>query len=57
MYFHRFLSLDEMLASIEIVTREEVLAIAQDFFKSDRLALTVLGNLNGVQVTQDLLAW
>ena len=33
MYFHRFLSLDEMLASIEIVTREEVLAIARDFFE------------------------
>ncbi len=29
MYFNRFLSLDEMLASIEIVTREEVLAIAE----------------------------
>jgi predicted Zn-dependent peptidase len=57
MYFHRFVSLDEMLASIEIVTREEVLAIAQDFFEPGRLALTVLGKLNGFQVTQDLLAW
>src|ERR1700737_1361640 len=35
MYFNRFLSLDEMLASIEIVTREEVLAIAHDFFDPD----------------------
>jgi predicted Zn-dependent peptidase len=57
MYFHRFVSLDEMLASIEIVTREEVLAIAQDFFEPGRLALTVLGKLDGFQVTQDLLAW
>jgi len=45
MYFNRFLSLDEMLASIEIVTRDEVLAIAHDFFEPGRLALTVLGNL------------
>ena len=45
MYFNRFLSLDEMLASIEIVTREEVLAIARDFFEPGQLALTVLGNL------------
>ena len=47
MYFNRFLSLDEMLASIEIVTREEVLAIAHDFFEPGQLALTVLGNLTG----------
>ena len=56
MYFHRFLSLDEMLASIEIVTREQVLSIAQDFFEPGAVALTVLGNLNGFRATQDLLA-
>ena len=56
MYFHRFLSLDEMLASIEIVTREQDLSIAQDFFEPGTLALTVLGNLNGFRATQDLLA-
>jgi len=57
MYFDRFLSLDEMLASIEIVTREEVLAIAHDFFEPGQIALTILGNLDGLKVTQDLLAW
>jgi len=56
MYFNRFLSLDEMLASIEVVTREEVLAIAQDFFAPGRVALTVLGNLTGFEATQELLA-
>jgi predicted Zn-dependent peptidase len=56
MYFNRFLSLDEMLASIEIVTRDEVLAIAHDFFEPGRLALTVLGNLKGLRVTPELLA-
>jgi predicted Zn-dependent peptidase len=56
MYFDRFLSLDEMLASIEIVTREEVLAIARDFFAPGQLALTVLGNLTGFEATQELLA-
>jgi predicted Zn-dependent peptidase len=56
MYFNRFLSLDEMLASIEIVTREEVLAIAHDFFEPGRLALTVLGNLKGLRVSPELLA-
>jgi predicted Zn-dependent peptidase len=56
MYFDRFLSLDEMLASIEIVSREEVLSIAQDFFAPGRLALTVLGNLKDFRVTPELLA-
>ena len=57
MYFHKFLSLDEMLASIEKVTREEVLDIARDFFAAKRFALTVLGNLNGFQATSEMLAW
>jgi predicted Zn-dependent peptidase len=56
MYFDRFLSFDEMLASIEIVTREEVLSIAQDFFAPGRLALTVLGNLKDFRVTPEWLA-
>jgi predicted Zn-dependent peptidase len=56
MYFDRFFSLDEMLASIEGVTREELLAIAGDFFEPGRLALTVLGNLKGLRVSPDLLA-
>ena len=57
MYFNRFLSLDEMLASIEVVTREEVLAIAKDFFEPGQLALTVLGNLKDFHATPELLAW
>ena len=56
MYLHRFISLDEMLASIEAVTREEVLAIARDFFQPGRITLTVLGNLDGFRPTADLLA-
>jgi predicted Zn-dependent peptidase len=56
MYLHRFISLDEMLASIEAVTRQEVLAIARDFFEPGRITLTVLGNLNGFRPTRDLLA-
>ena len=54
MYFNRFLSLDEMLASIEIVTKEEVLAIARDFFEPGQLALAVLGNLTGFEATMEL---
>ena len=56
MYFKRFFSLDEMLAAIEGVTREEMLAIAREFFDLEQMAVTVLGNLNGFRVTPALLA-
>jgi predicted Zn-dependent peptidase len=56
MYLKRFISLDEMLASIEVVTREEVFDIAKDFFAPGQLALTVLGNLTGFEATQEMLA-
>jgi predicted Zn-dependent peptidase len=56
MYLHRFISLDEMLSSIEKVTREEVHTIARDFFEPSRITLTVLGSLNGFRATRDLLA-
>jgi predicted Zn-dependent peptidase len=56
MYLHRFISLDEMLTSIEAVTREEVHTIARDFFEPERITLTVLGNLNGFRATRELLS-
>ncbi len=56
MYFGRFFSLDELLASIERVTREEVQEIAQEFFHPEHIAVTVLGNLDSFKLTRDLLA-
>jgi predicted Zn-dependent peptidase len=56
LYLHRFISLDEMLASIEAVTREEVHTIAREFFEPERISLSVLGNLNGFRATRELLA-
>lgn len=56
LYFHRFSSLDEILTSIEAVTREEVQALAQEFFQADRIATTVLGPLNGFTVDRARLA-
>ncbi len=55
-YFGRFFSLDEILASIEKVTREEVQQIAQEFFRPEQIGLTVLGNLDGFKLTRDHLA-
>jgi predicted Zn-dependent peptidase len=51
LYFGRFYELDEILSSIEAVTVEELQQIAADFFQPDKLALTVLGNLNGLTIT------
>jgi predicted Zn-dependent peptidase len=56
LYFHRFSSLDEILASIEKVTREQVQALAREFFQPDQISVAVLGPLNGFTVTRDRLA-
>ena len=56
LYFHRFSSLDEILASIEAVTRDEVQTLAQEFFQPERIAVTVLGPHNGFTVDRARLA-
>ena len=52
LYFDKFLTLDEMLDSIEAVTREEVQHIAQEFFRSESIALAMLGRLGNVKLTR-----
>lgn len=56
MYFRRFLTLDELLVSIELVTREEVQQIAREFFHDQPVAVTVLGALNGMSLSRERLA-
>ncbi len=53
LYFDRFMSLDEMLDSIESVTREEVQMIAQEFFRTESVALAMLGRLGDTEITRD----
>jgi predicted Zn-dependent peptidase len=56
MYFHRFFTLDQVVESIESVTADEVQRIAQTFFDSRQVALTVLGNLENFKIgREDLL--
>jgi predicted Zn-dependent peptidase len=56
LYFKRFMSLDEMLDNIESVTRDEVQAIAEEFFTTDNIALAMLGRISGIEVgRQDLV--
>jgi len=56
LYFRRFYSLDEILVSIEAVTRDEVQSLARQFFQPERVAVTVLGPLNGFSVDRARLA-
>ena len=56
LYFQRFYSLDEILASIEAVTCDEVQELAREFFQPERVAVTVLGPLNGFCVDRARLA-
>jgi predicted Zn-dependent peptidase len=56
MYFDRFYDLDELIARIEAVTSEDLQGLANEFFQTDSVAVTALGNLNGLKVTRDQLA-
>jgi predicted Zn-dependent peptidase len=55
MYFDRFYDLDELIARIEAVTAEDLTALANEFFKTESVAVTALGNLNGLKVSRDQL--
>jgi predicted Zn-dependent peptidase len=56
MYRDQTFGLDEMLAAIEKVTAQDVLRLADRFFTNGSLAVTVLGNVNGLHVTKEQLA-
>ncbi len=53
MHFKRFFTLDELVESIEKVTGADVQHVAQTFFEQKQIALTVLGNLDGLKIGRD----
>jgi predicted Zn-dependent peptidase len=55
MYFDHFQDLDELVEKIEAVTTDDIQAIAREFFKTDSVAVTALGNLNGLKISRDQL--
>ena len=55
MYFDRFIDQDEIIRRVEQVTSEEVCALANEIFQSDRIAVTLLGNLNGLKLPRTAL--
>jgi predicted Zn-dependent peptidase len=56
MYFDRYYDLDELIERIEAVTAEDLSRLASEFFKPESVAVTALGNLNGLKLTRDQLA-
>jgi predicted Zn-dependent peptidase len=56
MYFDRFFGLDEILEGVESVTAEDLQKLAQEFFLTEAVAVTVLGNLEGLKLSREQLA-
>jgi len=56
MYFDHYYDLDELIERIEAVTAEDLASLANEFFKTEAVAVTVLGNLPGLKITRGQLA-
>lgn len=52
MYFERFFGLEEILAKVEDVTEEQVMAMATELFQPEKVAVTLLGRLDGLRLTR-----
>jgi len=55
MYFHQFFSADEIIARINEVSAAEVQTMAQRLFEPERIAVTLLGRLDGVKLGRSRL--
>jgi len=56
MYFHEFITVDEIIARINEVDAAQVQAMAQQLFDPARIAVTLLGRLDGVKLRRANLA-
>ena len=56
MYFHEFITIDEIIACIDAVDARQVQSMAQRLFNPDRIAITLLGRLDGVKLGRGRLA-
>jgi len=56
MYFERYYDLDELIERIEAVKAEDLTGLADEYFKPEFVAVTALGNLNGLKLSRDQLA-
>jgi len=56
MYFGRFFGVDEITAEIEAVTPADIQIAAQQLFRPEAMALTLLGNLGTLKIEREQLA-
>ena len=56
MYFDRSYGLDELIEKIEAVTAPDLQELANEFFHTESIAVTILGNLHDVKLTREQLA-
>jgi predicted Zn-dependent peptidase len=56
MYFGRFFGVEEITREIEAVTPADVQRLANDLFRPEMMALTLLGNLGEMNVERGDLA-
>jgi predicted Zn-dependent peptidase len=56
LYFDRFYTMDEIIARVEAVTETDLIQLAQEYFQSGSIAVTVLGNLNGLKLSRESLS-
>jgi len=50
LYFHHFFSVEEVLDRLDAVTADQVQTMAQKLFVSERIAVTLLGRLDGLKL-------
>jgi predicted Zn-dependent peptidase len=55
MYFRQFFTVDEIIARIDDVTAAQVQAMAKRLFDPERIAVTLLGRLQGVKLQREML--
>ena len=55
MYFHNFMTVEEVIARIDEVEAAQVQSMAQRLFDSNRIAVTLLGRLDGVKLKRERL--
>jgi predicted Zn-dependent peptidase len=55
MYFQQFFTVEEITARIDAVQAEQVQTMAQRLFDPNRIAITLLGRLDGVKLTRKQL--
>jgi predicted Zn-dependent peptidase len=56
MYFEHFFGVDEIMEKVDTVTSEEVMAMANSLFDPDKVAVTLLGRLDGLKISRAQLA-